>query len=304
MPRAAASSTFAHPLRCFIWSRCAHIAMFVRSDTLMRARQEGMVAHVLSFGWVGFEPVMRLYDAVRDALREMDLWSLALDIGAETYCVGSFTRSGYAPCPSGAPVSTFAQCAECAGPFLPELSCLFEPKCDGSLCRARFCQQEHAVYLVFHGKKAKVGMCAARRVEERAIEQGADAYAVIARVKGRLFARSLERSISCAAGIAQRITWRDVLEALASPVPWDCILERYGLLRERLRELEQKVGALRRLERYPIPPRLAAVPATAQIVGSHVGSTVGIKGKVLVYDNGGLRALCMPRLMARRVRML
>ncbi|MEW5937680.1 MAG: DUF2797 domain-containing protein [Candidatus Thermoplasmatota archaeon] len=279
--------------------------MFVRSDMLLRDKHRGVHAHVISFGWDGFEPRMYLYEAAKGEVAEIDLWSLSLDIGAGKRCVGSFTRSGYAPCPTASPVSTFAQCSACAKPFLPELSCLFEPQCDGSLCRARFCQQEHGVYLAFHAGKVKVGMCTARRIEERAIEQGADAYAVVARVRGRLNARNLERAISSTLGIGQRIGWVHALEALASPVPWDDIMERYGMLRERLmEEMCLGIGRLHRLDRYPIPLRLTSVPRTAEIVGRHTGTIIGIKGKVLVYENNGLHALSMMRLVARDVRIL
>ncbi|MBI5000639.1 MAG: DUF2797 domain-containing protein [Euryarchaeota archaeon] len=278
--------------------------MFVRSDLLLADSVKSPRAHAIAFWWGKFNPTMLAYDPKRAEVFEMDLWNLEMFVGREGNCVGKFGPGGYVPCPHAAPVGRFAQCAGCAAEFIPDQSCIFEPKCAGEMCRARICLDEHAVYIAFHGKVPKIGMCRGSRAEERAIEQGADAYAIVARPKGRQAARTLEKEISKALGLRQTVRHSESLAAMTAPVPWELIGAMYEEIKGALKErFELAPASLKRLESYPMPPRVDDMPRLETPEGYHSGKTVGIKGKYLIYTNGGPHAISIPSMVARHIRL-
>jgi hypothetical protein len=261
--------------------------------------------HVLSFHWDGFEPTLLAWNDSKKAVEGIDLGKLDICVTTSRRCVGSFDGEDYFPCPSGRAVgSPFAQCQQCAGPHIPDQQCTFEPKCDGSRCGARFCSREHTVYLAFHGALAKVGMCGGHRVAERLVEQGADAYAVVAAAPNRLEARRLESEISKRLKLRQRVLARESLAHHASGQPWERIEESWAAISERLEaELGAAPGPLRRLDGYPLAQPLPSAPRLRQTIGPHSGRVVGIKGRHMIYENEGLNALDLSDLPARVVKL-
>jgi hypothetical protein len=172
--------------------------------------------------------------------------------------------------------------------------CLFEPRCNGEECDCRFCAKEHLVYVAFHGNKPKIGMTGGSRLIERGIEQGADAIAPLVMVKGRKAARELEKRIARRVGATQRITSQDFVNALLSGSSASALKSAYDSLLERLSEEHELLGApLRVLDGYPVD-HIDHAPLLAELCSAHVGRTVGIKGRFLLYESeveGELRLL-------------
>jgi len=261
--------------------------------------------HVLSFHWEGFSPVLLAWDREAREAVSVGLDELDLLVTTSRHCVGNFDGEDYFPCPSARRVSgPFAQCPECAGPHIPDQQCTFEPKCDGSLCGAKFCSREHAVYVAFHGPRPKVGMCGGHRVAERLVEQGADAYSIVSIAKNRLEARRIESAISKGLKMRQRVLSKESLAHMADPEPWDDIEREWASLRARIESaVGTAPGELARLDGYPLQRPLPAVPRLRQSIGPHQGRAVGLRGKHLVYENEGLNAIDMADLPARVVRV-
>ena len=104
--------------------------------------------HVLSFYWEDFTPILGLYDLQRATVENVELGpgiEFSFTAGSLKFCTGSFQEGEYRPCPGKSEVKRFSQCQSCASVFIPKLDCIFEPKCDGSLCDAEFCRKEHVV---------------------------------------------------------------------------------------------------------------------------------------------------------------
>ena len=279
--------------------------MFVRSDALLGKPSDTRSLHVLSFDWDRFEPRVTAWDAERSEVVEMDIWKLNLCVTTARRCVGSFDDDDYFPCPTARRISgPFAQCQSCAGPYIPIQQCTFEPRCDGTLCASKFCSREHAVYVAFHGALAKVGMCGKHRVEPRLIEQGADAYALVAVLPNRLEARRLESSISKELKVRQRVMSKEALANYVASPPWQVIEERWTDLAERIcAKMGEPLDPLTRLDKYPLPQPLASSPRLRETIGPHEGQGVGVKGRYLVYENEGLNALDLSDLPARVVKI-
>jgi len=176
---------------------------------------------------------------------------------------------------------------------------VFEPRCDGEECGRKFCSQEHAIYLAYHGHITKVGITAAGRLKQRMIEQGADAYSVIARVKGRKAARTMEVAVADELAIRQRVRGIESLAAMSEPILEHEIEASHDELADRLEVFGHKVSQLRFLDGYPIELPLKRMPGMVKPGGIHRGKAIGVKGKFLIYENGGLKALNLQYLTGR-----
>ncbi|MFH0816421.1 MAG: DUF2797 domain-containing protein [Methanobacteriota archaeon] len=279
--------------------------MFVRSDSLLEKPGEARSLHVLSFDWNGFDPSVTAWDAARSEVVEMNVWNLNMCVTTARRCVGSFDGEDYFPCPTTRRISgPFAQCQSCAGSWIPVQQCTFEPKCDGTLCDSKFCSREHAVYVAFHGALAKVGMCGGHRVAGRLVEQGADAYALVAALPNRLEARRLESAISKEMKMRQRVMSKEALANYVAPPPWQLMEEKWAELGGRISaKTGSPPGKLARLDKYPLAQPLASAPRLRQTIGPHEGKVIGIKGRYVVYENDGLNALDLSDLPARVVKI-
>ena len=262
-------------------------------------------AHVISYDWQGFSPILTVYH--EGELIDMDMSTLRnIDISASKtiWCIGSFTDEGYRPCPNNAIVGEFRQCQDCAKPIIPVLSCIFEPQCDGSLCNVEFCSREHVVYLAFFGRLMKVGMTSLKRARKRAIEQGADAYAVIKRLPNRLAARNFEKHISLTYDIKQAHSLREILKDMTKPIDRDDIKIRMSSTMVRIKDDIDTVPELTFLDEYPIELPLRRVPILRPTATRHAGKVLGIKGRFLIYEHSGLYAMDLSDLVGRRINAL
>ena len=213
--------------------------------------------------------------------------------------MGNWQDGKYQPCPEGNKVTQGNICQDCASSFLPDLSCTFEPRCDGELCASRFCQQEHAVYLAFHGEIAKVGMTTSRRINQRMIEQGCDAFSVLAKVDGRASARKLEGSLSEKLSLRQMIRELESLFCMTGELPIENIEARYAEIVDEVEKIGLHPEPLKMLDEYPLKTPLTSMPKPTRIEGRHKGKVIGIKGKFLIYQNGGLKAINLQKVPGR-----
>ncbi|MCK4267039.1 MAG: DUF2797 domain-containing protein [Thermoplasmata archaeon] len=257
--------------------------------------------HAISFYWQDFEPRLNCFDSESEEIFDFDFWPLDIAISHHVRCVGSWPGGEYVPCPTNARVSGGNQCQDCAAPFIPVPDCIFEPRCDGELCDADFCRREHAVYLAFHGQLAKVGLTSSKRLIRRAVEQGCDAYAVIARIKGRRSARNMESAISDRLALRQRIRAVESLAFLTEPVPVREIESEFTRLADTLEKLGHKPSRLKWLEHYPLVQPLERMPKLVDTAGLHRGRALGLKGKFLIFENNGLKAVNMQYLPGRHI---
>ncbi len=271
--------------------------MFQDAHELLKSRQtifQEREVHAVSYRWNGFVPSLKVYDDGK--IEEIDLGLIDFNISQNKYCVGSF-EDGYSPCHGSRKVNKFMQCSRCAPSDIPRLECIYEPG-DCTDCPGGFCKEEHAVYVAFHSILPKIGMTVKKRLRERLIEQGADAFALLATEKNRKEARQAEKELSDSLKIPQKIGRNTRLKRFAKKVDRSIIERKYRGIRNRV-----SVGKLKYLKDYPISLPLRAEPRLRATPGIHRGTQKGIKGPFLIYENGGLQALTLSDLPGRKIRI-
>ncbi|AHF99106.1 hypothetical protein HALLA_09865 [Halostagnicola larsenii XH-48] len=177
------------------------------------------------------------------------------------HCAGVVDDEGHVPCDRPkAPYCEFHTstwvCARCTGTCLKD---------------EMDCYEDHAVYIAAFGPDTfKVGVTKRRRLETRLREQGADRAAHIHTVSNGRIARELEAEI--AEWLVDRVRTPTKVESLAASVDeaaWEDVLEEFDVL-ERF-EFDYGLG----LETQPVRETIAS------------GTVVGVKGRLLVLENGG-----------------
>lgn len=270
------------------------------------AANEDLSLHALEYHWDEFDPHLYCYDTLAEGVCELDLSDVDFEVSRRKVCVGRWDDRGeYIPCPKHAPVDRFGQCPECSEEsFLPVQECVFEPQCDGERCDSDFCRREHVLYIAFFDTKRKIGMSSSRRVGRRLIEQGADAYFIIGKYQTRRKARSAEKEISARLRIPQAHRQEELLRNLSRPIDVPGIEGRYEALVMTLGG-GASPEPLRWLDGYPIELPLRQAPKLKESPGKHRGEYVGIKGKWVIFEENGLRALNLSdipsRFLARHV---
>ncbi len=276
--------------------------MFIRADVLwLQEKERSFPLHAVDFSWDGFEPALTCHDVQTGGVSEFDLEDVRFLVSNRRTCVGYFDGDAHVQCPKGVEDPRLAQCPDCTGEsIVPVQECIFEPRCEGEICNHPFCMREHVLYLAFYDTNVKIGMSSSRRIERRLVEQGADAFSVIGSFPNRKKARDKEKEISSALRIPQWYRQEKLIECLSRPVDAAGIEARHSGLGETLsRSHGLKVGRLVWLDRYPIKLPLPSTPKLQETPGQHKGEFVGIKGKWLVYEDRGLRALSLPDLPSR-----
>lgn len=276
--------------------------MFARADQLLVEKlEEKFPLHAVDFHWDGFEPHLVCFDLGEKELCEFDLDDVWFAASRRKTCVGQWDGDEYIPCPKQSPVSKFEQCQECAGEsFIPYQDCIFEPRCDGELCDLDFCRREHVVYVAFYDTRTKLGMSSTRRIDKRLIEQGADAFSIVDKFPTRKKAREAEKAISYRLRIPQAHRQEQLLRNLSRPLDVEGIKSRHEALKMTLSEaFGLKPEPLRWLEGYPIELPLREVPRLEEAWGRHGGEVVGIKGRWIIFESSGLKALNLPDLSGR-----
>lgn len=279
--------------------------MFVRGDQLLiEQTQDTFPLHVLDFHWDGFEPHMGCRDLRSEEIAEFDLKDVRFAVSKKKTCVGYFDDDGkYLPCPKSTPVTKFEQCQECsAESFIPHQECIFEPRCDGEICDLEFCKREHVLYVAFYDTDMKIGMSSSRRVEKRLVEQGADAFSIIGSFPSRKKAREAEKNISAKLKIPQSHRQESLLRSLVRPVDVREIGSRHDVLKTTLGDTYGMTPErLQFLDSYPIHLPLTQAPKLQESWGRHSGRFIGIKGRWLIYDSDGIKAVNLSDLPSRFV---
>ncbi len=264
--------------------------------------QDRFTLHAIDFHWEAFSPHLVCYDSADSQISEFDLKEVRFSVSRKKTCIGLFDDDGnYVPCPRSAPVSRFSQCPECAGEsWIPHQECIFEPKCDGELCDLEFCKREHVLYVAFYDTRMKIGMSSTRRIEQRLIEQGADAFSIIGKWPTRKRAREAEKELSDRLRIPQSHRQELLLRSLSRPVDSRGIEERFSALKASMgarHNLDPE--PLRWLDKYPVELPLRDAPMLVDLWGSHRGNLIGIKGRWLIFESEGLKALNLADIPAR-----
>ncbi|MDQ2052018.1 DUF2797 domain-containing protein [Natronolimnohabitans sp. A-GB9] len=145
-------------------------------------------------------------------------------------------------------------------------------RCTGTCLKAEMdCYETHAVYIAaFAPDTFKVGVTKRRRLETRLREQGADRAAHVQTVSNGRIARELEAEI--AEWLVDRVRTPEKVASLASTVDeeaWEDVLAEFDVIRR----FEFDYGL--DLESQPVRETLAS------------GTVVGVKGRLLVLENGG-----------------
>jgi len=258
--------------------------------------------HALDYHWDEFEPHLICHDSTDDEVSEFDLGDVKFSVSRKKVCVGYFDSDDkYVKCPTSALVTRFRQCEACSGEsFIPYQDCVFEPRCDGEICDLEFCKREHVLYIAFYDTRMKIGMSSTRRVEQRLIEQGADAFSILGAYPTRKRAREAEKTISSRLRIPQSYMQEALLRNLSKPLDLEGIEGRHEALRMTLGEaFHLAPEPLRWLDKYPIDLPLKHVPELLDTWGEHMGDLVGIKGKWMIYESKGLKALSLSELPSR-----
>ncbi|MCJ7562226.1 MAG: DUF2797 domain-containing protein [Thermoplasmata archaeon] len=276
--------------------------MFVGADELwLEMRQDSLPLHVLEYEWDGYRPSLICLDRRNDCILELGAPWLDMTVSKSKNCVGYFDGDRHIKCPSGSPVTKFSQCDSCSGEsFLPFQGCVFEPRCEGEECDIEFCKREHVLYLALYNTRSKIGMSSTRRVERRLIEQGADAFSIIGSYPNRRKARSAEKDVSSRLRISQGIRQKTVLQGFTDPVDHDAMERVYRSIASSIKNcFGLSAEPLTFLDGYPISLPLQSPPELMVTSGRHRGNPLGIKGKWLIYEDRGIRAMSLQDLVGR-----
>lgn len=277
--------------------------MFTRADQLLVEQlQDKFALHAIDFHWDGFEPHLECFDSESSQLTEFDLRDVKFSVSRKKTCIGMFDDDGrYVLCPKNAPVTRFSQCQECAGEsWIPHQECIFEPRCEGELCDLDFCKREHVLYIAFYDTRIKIGMSSTRRIEQRLIEQGADAFSIIGKWPNRKKAREAENELSTRLRIPQSHRQEQLLMSLSKVVDDGGIEEKFESLKTVLGERHNLIPEpLQWLTAYPVDLPLRGPPRLIDSWGSHRGDLVGIKGRWLIFESDGMKALNLHDLPSR-----
>ncbi|MCI0497636.1 MAG: DUF2797 domain-containing protein [Thermoplasmata archaeon] len=236
------------------------------------------------------EPEVLVFDHRSGSLTGLDLDPVSFTLSHDAMCVGRFEGPDYAPCPHRQRTGAYGMCAECGASLIRHQECIFEPRCEGEVCGEGICTAEHVVYIAYFGPSPKVGMSTASRVDTRVLEQGADAFSILATVPNRYRARRLERTVAETLDVRQGFRSEVLLAMLVEDVDRGSVERAHASLTDRLVTTFGVAPSPLRWIGCALP-RLDAVPELVEAPGRHEGGYVGVRGRVLVYDDGALRAL-------------
>ncbi len=257
----------------------------MRADRLLLgSNPESYPQHAVSFGWDGYKPLLEAFDVRNGKVMEIALDEIDWQISEERRCVGRYNPDGYLPCPSKKKVERFDQCESCASVWIGHQECIFEPRCDGTMCDSEICRRRHVVYVAFHGDMIKIGMTSSSRLKERGIEQGADAIAPIVDCSNRMEARAVENQVSHLLKARQTVSKKESLRTILKATDAGLYESRYeGVLAQVSKVVPTKNAPLEVLDRYPVTFSDQGRVEVTKLEGRHVGNMVAIKGKFLVY---------------------
>jgi len=187
--------------------------------------------------------------------------NLAYTLG-ERHCAGTIDETG-----------THVACDRPSAPYCEyHTSTWVCARCTGTCLKDEMdCDEEHAVYVAaFAPDTFKVGVTKLWRLETRLREQGADRAVHIHTVSNGRIARELEAKI--AQQLVDRVRTGSKVAALAADIDedtWEAVLDAFDVI-DRF-DFDYGLD----LETRPVRETLAS------------GTVVGVKGRLLVLENGG-----------------
>ena len=285
--------------------------------------------HLLDYGWSEGRPhlmIEKLEDSHGELIPSGEVSdldpigseTLEMTLSREAYCVGRWVGGKHMPCPYLSRVVGESQCERCLLEDIPDPSCIFEPHCWQDPCGAHFCQAEHVVYLAIFGDRIKVGMTQNRRIEMRAIEQGADGILPLMLLGDRYSARTVERSVSSILGIPQSIHTSVQIESMMRAPSGEelesdllstreKVLDHWGDIVSMTSTYPGEVQVLKDpndldisiyYPEYPLPTPLPHIPKRNK--GNIIrGEVVGAKGRFLILISNSLIAHKMNEMIGK-----
>lgn len=151
-----------------------------------------MKKHFISF--MAFDFKLRWWN--KNNIEEISLKELSKDasfnFSKEKYCIGYNTDRGMMPCPQK--IQGKKQCSSCA---IRDISRVYTRLSYSGFesFYENFKNQEFSIYLASFADLIKCGVTRSDRLTNRAIEQGADYFIEVARIKSAELAYSMERAI-------------------------------------------------------------------------------------------------------------
>lgn len=272
-----------------------------RSDNqILSCRSYDKNVHFVKFQWdLELERLItQYYD--REYMKVFDWWPEILNVSVTgpRKCIGFFQREKYFPCIIQSFVTDFPQCLRCVSKSIPLLRCIFEPECEGQKCPGSICSKPHHVYLAFFNTIPKIGMSSYNRIRIRILEQGADAYSIIATLPTRFAARACEKEISNILRIKQAYEPEEILRTLTYPTRVKVIEEKFELIYRSLKNrFDLNASDLIFNNKYPLELPLRSMPKLQKTRGIHKGKFLGIKGKFLIYESKGLNAIKVDEML-------
>jgi hypothetical protein len=141
-------------------------------------------------------------------------------------------------------------------------------------------------------------MSSQKRLKLRILEQGADAYSIVATLPNRFAARALEKIVSKILQIQQGFEPDEILKTLTQKLRIKVIEEKYELIFKSLRNRFKLIcSELMFIRNYPLELPLRSMPKLRNTTGIHKGKFIGIKGKFLLYDSKGLNAVRLDEML-------
>jgi hypothetical protein len=151
-------------------------------------------------------------------------------------------------------------------------------------------------------------MTSARRLRERAIEQGADAVRPIFECGDRREARMLEKETSKRFKIPQEIRIKRIAQTWTSWPSQDSIAHIHDHYVHRIaRWKEPLTSELMFLDDYPIGTLPRTAPEPVNTSGLHRGKVLGVKGRFMLFrpeGRGEVRLLELSDLPSRSVSLI
>jgi len=262
--------------------------------------------HVISYLWQDQRPTLQILSSNEIHKVCLDEYShISIKVDKERRCVGTYIDGEYRACPHNSLTQSTDRCPECTyEQFFRNCdilnvehlkqgkNCIFHPLCSkeelNSLKKDILCCKIHVVYLAVFGDVLKIGITQNKRLYQRMIEQGADAFVPVLSARNRAEAREIENTISKDMGFPQRMTGNEICNTLtnydeqkADSLLLDCavkICKSKGLPIPNFKVIKLD-------NKYPMPELINNPIFTREM--EFKGDIVGIKGRLLIYENYG-----------------
>jgi len=273
---------------------------------------------VISYSWQEQRPTLQIRSNNEIGNVLLDEYSLiSIKASEERRCVGTYINGEHRACPHNSLTRSADRCPECTYKQFfrncdilnVELlkqgkNCIFNPLCSKEelsyIKRDLLCCKIHVVYLAVFGDIMKVGITQNKRLYQRMIEQGADAFIPVLSARNRAEAREIENAISKEIGVSQIIRGSEICKTLANydeQKSDSSLLERAEKICEFRDVPVPNFKVIKLGSKYSLP-ELITNPILLDGFGFK-GEVIGTKGRLLIFEDysQSQRTLEMSKLM-------